>query len=328
MNKIGLFTALVVLAGIYWFLVALLIRLRVLLAELHCTSPENTTKSTASTESSRGNFTAISAELKSYRKRNNEHHNHHPQHHPHHQPPLPQKHISSDGNVKYIEVHSNGFSSGSGLRSIAQGSANQAHTAVSNQHAAAQQAAFIAKSTLAQAASQASATAQAALAGKHVWTQGLEKQLQDSHGALLEEIELLNLSKKSAKASQKSAQIAYNHVSILTAALNNAKALAEHAEKAANEAASILAAQSSMVGKAKLTFENLQETLNAAREELAATKEAAIKASSSAAEAQANAEKAAVEATGQLHEVASNGPKDYELSSEIEFEEGGYGDHV
>lgn len=181
---------------------------------------------------------------------------------------------------------------------------------------------------MAQAASQASATAQAALAGKQVWTQGLEKQLQDSHSALLEEIDQLNLSKKSAKASQKSAQIAYNHVSILTAALNNAKTLAEHTEKAANEAASILAAQGSMVSKAKLNFENLQEQLNAARIELAGTKEAAIKASSSAAEAQANAEKAAVEAAGHLHEVASSGPKDYEISSEIEFEESGYGEHL
>lgn len=45
-----------------------------------------------------------------------------------------------------------GFSAGSGLKTIAQGSAEQASNAVVNQHAAARQAAFAAKSSLAQAA--------------------------------------------------------------------------------------------------------------------------------------------------------------------------------
>lgn len=45
-----------------------------------------------------------------------------------------------------------GFSAGSGLKTIAQGSAEQANNAVANQHAAARQAAFAAKSSLAQAA--------------------------------------------------------------------------------------------------------------------------------------------------------------------------------
>lgn len=47
-----------------------------------------------------------------------------------------------------------GYSAGSGLRSIAQGSADQASSAVVNQHAAAKQAAYVAQNTLAQAASQ------------------------------------------------------------------------------------------------------------------------------------------------------------------------------
>lgn len=44
------------------------------------------------------------------------------------------------------------FSAGSGLKTIAQGSAQQASNAVANQHTAARQAAFVAKSSLAQAA--------------------------------------------------------------------------------------------------------------------------------------------------------------------------------
>lgn len=61
-----------------------------------------------------------------------------------------------------------GFSAGSTLRQIAQGSSDQASNAVANQSAAARQAAFVAKNTLAQQAAQASATAQAALAGKQI----------------------------------------------------------------------------------------------------------------------------------------------------------------
>lgn len=49
-----------------------------------------------------------------------------------------------------------GFSAGSGLKTIAQGSAEQANNAVANQHVAARQAAFAAKSSLAQAAANVS----------------------------------------------------------------------------------------------------------------------------------------------------------------------------
>lgn len=48
----------------------------------------------------------------------------------------------------------NGLSVGSGLRSTAQGAADQASNAVINQHAAAKQAAYVAKNTLAQSAGQ------------------------------------------------------------------------------------------------------------------------------------------------------------------------------
>ena len=47
-----------------------------------------------------------------------------------------------------VENNRKGYSIGSGLRSIAQGSADQANSAVANQHAAATQAAYVAKSTL------------------------------------------------------------------------------------------------------------------------------------------------------------------------------------
>lgn len=50
-----------------------------------------------------------------------------------------------------------GFSAGSGLRSIAEGSFNSANDAVNNQDAAGHQAAFVAKNTLAQAAAGVSA---------------------------------------------------------------------------------------------------------------------------------------------------------------------------
>lgn len=108
-----------------------------------------------------------------------------------------------------------GFSVGSGLRSIAQGSADQANTAVANQHAAAKQAAYVAKNTLAQAAAQASATAQAALAGKQVIFSGLEQQVRDAKVALDGETMQLQSAQRAANAAQQAAQQAAHQVSKL-----------------------------------------------------------------------------------------------------------------
>lgn len=51
-----------------------------------------------------------------------------------------QSYVSNTGSSKKT-----GYSAGSGLRSIAQGSADQAKSAVSNQHAAGKQAAYVAQ---------------------------------------------------------------------------------------------------------------------------------------------------------------------------------------
>ncbi|XP_058822075.1 tol-Pal system protein TolA-like [Topomyia yanbarensis] len=189
-----------------------------------------------------------------------------------------------------------GYSAGSGLRSIAQGSADQAGSAVANQHAAAKQAAYVAQNTLAQAAAQAAATAQAALHGKQVLLQGLEQQSLEAHQALDAEIQQLQQAKRSAKAAQHAAQQALNHVQVLTAALNNAQVASEHAQQAASEAAAELASQTQMVGAAKSRVESIEEQLNAARVDFEATQEAAHKASASAQEAQNNAAEAAAHA--------------------------------
>ncbi|XP_062534474.1 uncharacterized protein LOC134203608, partial [Armigeres subalbatus] len=111
-------------------------------------------------------------------------------------------HEYDPGNAASYYSSKTGYSAGSGLRSIAQGSADQANSAVANQVSAAKQAAYVAQSTLAQAASQAAATAQAALAGKHVLLQGLEQQSLEAHQALESEIQQLHQAKKSAKTSQ------------------------------------------------------------------------------------------------------------------------------
>lgn len=54
-----------------------------------------------------------------------------------------QSYVSGTGSTKKT-----GYSAGSGLRSIAQGSADQAKSAVSNQHAAGKQAAYVAQVNL------------------------------------------------------------------------------------------------------------------------------------------------------------------------------------
>ncbi|EDW68571.1 antifreeze protein Maxi [Drosophila virilis] len=223
-----------------------------------------------------------------------------------------QHHGSSKGHPSHGEGSKPGYSIGSGLRSIAQGSADQAYTAVANQHAAAKQAAFIAKNTLAQAASQAAATAQAALAGKQVILQELEQQAAEAQRALSRELEQLKAAKLSAKLAQQTAQAANNHISVLTAAVNNAKALAEQAEQTASEVSNQLASQATMVGQAKNRVEQVEEQLQQARVDFAATKESAIKAASSAAAAQVNASKAGAHATIGLHESANQQEHNHE----------------
>ncbi|XP_031632705.1 uncharacterized protein LOC116346669 [Contarinia nasturtii] len=215
-------------------------------------------------------------------------------HHEHHESFLHAKHISSK---------KPGYSAGSGLRSIAQGSADQASSAVNNQHAAAKQAAFIAQNTLAQAASQAAATAQAALAGKQVLLQGLEQQSIEARQALESEIAQLQQAKRSAKAAAQAAQQALNHIQVLTAALNNAQTSAEHAQQSAQEAAGELASQQSMVGAAKQRVELVEEQLHAARIDFEATQHAATSAAASAQQAQNNASAAAVHAAIHLKEI-------------------------
>lgn len=83
-----------------------------------------------------------------------------------------------------------GFSNGAGLRQTAQGAAEQANQAVQNQNAAALQASYVAKNTLAQSAAQSSATAQAALAGKQILLQGTEQQVRDARVALDGEVSI------------------------------------------------------------------------------------------------------------------------------------------
>lgn len=164
----------------------------------------------------------------------------------------------------------------------------------------------MAQNTLAQAASQAAATAQAALAGKHVLLQGLEQQSLEAHQALDAEIQQLQQAKRSAKAAQHAAQQALNHVQVLQSALNNAQVAAEHAQQSASEAAAELASQTQMVGTAKQRVEALEEQLNAARVDFEATQEAAHKAAASAQEAQNNAAEAAAHAAIPLVHVAQS----------------------
>lgn len=221
--------------------------------------------------------------------------------------------------------HKSGYSIGSGLRSIAQGSANQAYSAVASQHAAAKQAAFLAKNSLAQAASQAAATAQAALEGKQVLLQELQHQAGNAQKALSRELEQLQAAKIAAKLAQQTAQAAHNHVSVLTAALNNAKSVAEHADQASQEVSNQLASQSAMVGQAKTRLDQVEEQLKQASIDYEATKEATLKASSAAAEAQVNASKAAAHATLELHDSVNNTSEDDSYEDAQPFEHSQHG---
>ncbi|XP_037948572.1 uncharacterized protein LOC119683921, partial [Teleopsis dalmanni] len=213
--------------------------------------------------------------------------------------------------VTYFEkdfpiVHSSGGGSSfyidNGLRNIAKGSADQANSAVASQNAAGKQAAYVAKSTLAQAAAQAASTAVAVLKGKEVLLHRLEEQNSETHKIMESELTQLQQAKRAAKSAQYAAQQAINHVSVLTAALNNAQAASELAQKAASEAAAELASQIDMVAQAKTKLEQVESHLYSARLDYEETKEAAAKATQSAQEAQINANDAAVHANVELSE--------------------------
>jgi hypothetical protein len=96
--------------------------------------------------------------------------------------------------------------------SIAQGAADQANTAIQNQHEAGGQAAFQAKNSLAQNAAAAAATAQAALAGKQVIVNNLEQQARDAQGQVDSEAQQLTQAQRAAAATQHSAQHAQAQV--------------------------------------------------------------------------------------------------------------------
>jgi len=210
-------------------------------------------------------------------------------------------------NSEYIQ-HSPHSSSGSflvdnGLRSIAKGSADQAISAVASQNAAGKQASYVAKSTLAQAAAQAAGTAVAVLKGKEVLLRRLEEQSIEAHKSVDSELTQLQQAKRSAKAAQYSAQQAINHVSVLTAALNNAQSASELAQKSAAEAAAELSSQIDMVAQAKGKLEQIESQAYAARLDYEETREAAEKATLSAQEAQLNANDAALHANVELSEA-------------------------
>lgn len=239
----------------------------------------------------------------------NQHQQHH--HNPHHR----QAHGGNYETVSYEQEHyshspqvvtgGGSFLVDNGLRSIAKGSADQANSAVASQNAAGKQAAYIAKSTLAQAAVQAAGTAVAVLKGKEVLLQRLEEQSAEAHKAMQGELQQLQQAKRSAKAAQYSAQQALQHVSVLTAALNNAQAASELAQKSASEAAAELASQIDMVAQAKVKLEQVESNLYTARLDYEETKEAAEKATHSAQEAQLNANDAGLHANVELSESSS-----------------------
>nr|XP_032295423.1 uncharacterized protein LOC6631276 [Drosophila virilis] len=217
-------------------------------------------------------------------------------------------------NSDYIShsSHSSGSSSSSGsggylvdngLRSIAKGSADQASSAVASQNAAGKQASYVAKSTLAQAAAQAAGTAVAVLKGREVLLRRLEEQIVEAHKAVESELTQLQQAKRSAKTAQYAAQQAINHVSVLTAALNNAQSASELAQKAAAEAAAELSSQIDMVAQAKSKLEQTESQAYAARLDYEETREAAEKATLSAQEAHLNANDAALHANVELSEA-------------------------
>ncbi|KAI4467757.1 hypothetical protein MML48_2g00020372 [Holotrichia oblita] len=239
---------------------------------------------------------------------------------------------SAGGHYQSISISSEGhedfgggnfpFSAGSGLKAIAEGSAQQATNAAANQHTAAKQAAFTAKSSLAQAAAGAAATAQAALIGKQILINKLEQDANEAQQALHGELQQLEQAKRSADAAQQAASLAQQQINALGAAANAAQGTLIHAQQAAEEAHAELGSQQAMVGAAKQRLSVLSHELEAARNDLHETEAAAQNAQTAAHIAQSNAANAAESASAAAVESdALVGSNDHGFSSESN---GGY----
>lgn len=174
---------------------------------------------------------------------------------------------------------------------------------------------------------QASATAQAALAGKQVILQGIEQQVRDAKVGLDGENQQLQQAQRSAAAAQQASQQAAQQVNVLQAALNAAQATSDHAAQSAAEAAGELAAQTAMVGAAKQRLQALVEQLRGVRIDFDATQAAAQKAAAAAQLAQQNAAEAAAAAAIDLQHTpqgSANGHDAANAAISDNYDYGGY----
>ncbi|XP_022901699.1 secreted 45 kDa protein-like [Onthophagus taurus] len=208
-------------------------------------------------------------------------------------------HFSSIGNSQQ-SYGKQGFSSGSSLKHIAQGSAEEAHNAAANQHTAARQAAFVAKSSLAQTAINAAARAQTALTGKEILRRTIQEQVDDTHQQLIAELQQLSLAQRAVAAAAEAYQQAQKQTNTLNAALNAAQGTLVHAQDALTQAQQEAASQKAMVRRAKQELNSLVQQLEAINSDYKATRTAAQKAEAFAQKAQANAAKAAAVANASV----------------------------
>lgn len=163
---------------------------------------------------------------------------------------------------------------------------------MASQEAAAHQASYLAKITLARLAAQAAIAAQTALLAKQALLVFLEEQRTEASTSLQTELAQLKVAEAAVEAATKTQRKAHKLTTILTDILKSTEDLAEQAVQTSQYAEEELESQTKMVDKAKEQFEAIESKVIMTQIEFSKTKEATETASEDAQIAQINAAKA------------------------------------
>ncbi|KAK1124061.1 hypothetical protein K0M31_007085 [Melipona bicolor] len=172
---------------------------------------------------------------------------------------------------------------------IAQKAAQEAKAASEAQNIAGQQAARQVKAQLAEKAVQAAKAAEEALTEKKVIVDQLQEEVREARSVVQEESLSLEREQANVNAALQAARQSQDQLKTLTHAVQTAKANAANAQTAATGAQKALREKEELVDAAKRRVEELLSELRVAKQDLANTNRAAVKATAAANEAKANA---------------------------------------
>ncbi|XP_046629117.1 uncharacterized protein LOC124309493 [Neodiprion virginianus] len=145
------------------------------------------------------------------------------------------------------------------------------------------------KAQLAEKAVQAAKAAEAALSGKEAIVEQLKGEVKEAESVVREEGVSLQQTQSNVKSAMEAAQQSRIQLKTLASAVRTANANLGNAEAAAQGARQAYSEKQQLLDAAKRRVDELSKQLQAAKIDLANTKQAALKASAAAHDAKANA---------------------------------------